>query len=177
MAKKNKMRALRLPLRGVMPILLAVLAFLLDTSILPLYYHGIYAPNFTMALVLAYSIAHSTVMGFVYGITAGLLLDITTSYPVGLYTGTFLLAVLFASMCSFFEKKTGKIVVLTIIYLLQEIVYLIIAYAYTIRMEWAYFIPLLARAAIGIVLCLLLQKITGKMLRPKDVEYTRSRRK
>lgn len=175
MAKKKNL-GLLLPFRSLLPALLVLAALLLDTTILPAFYNGIFAPNFTMALILAFAIRSSTAMGFAYGVTAGLLLDISTSYPVGLYTATFLIAVLVASMCAFFERNTGKMIILTLIYLIQELVFLIIAYASTIRMEWAYFLPLLARVVIGVVLCALLQLFVAKYLRPRGVEYTRSRR-
>ena len=175
MAKKKKF-GLLLPFRSLLPTLLVVFALLLDTSILPLFYNGIYAPNFTMALILAFAIRRSTAMGFAYGITAGLLLDITTSYPVGLYTGTFLIAVLAASMCAFFERITGRMIIVTLIYLVQELVFLIFAYASTIRMEWAYFLPLLIRVVISVALCALLQLFVTKYLSPRGAEYTRSRR-
>lgn len=177
LAKKKKTRGWRLPLRGILPVLLAAFAFLLDTSILPLFCQSVLVPNFTMALILAYSICRSSVMGFAYGVTLGLLTDITTSSPVGLYTATYLFAVLFVSMCSFFEKPTGKIVVVTILYLLQEFVFLMIAYASTIRLEWGYLIPMGIRIVISVALCFLLQIPAGRILRPRGVEYTRSRRK
>ena len=176
MAKKTKKKRSRSLLRSMLPALLTIFAMLLDTTILPLFYQGVYAPNFTMALILAFTIQHSTAMGFAYGVVSGLLLDISGSYPVGLYTGTFLLSVLVASMCVFFERNTGKIIVVTVIYLLQELAFLMIAYASVIRMEWVYFIPLLVRVVISVCLCALMQLYVARHIKIDRVEYTRSRR-
>lgn len=176
MAKKIKRKRRTSLLRGMLPALLVLLAMLLDTTILPLFYQGIYVPNFTMALILAFTIQHSTALGFAYGVVSGLLLDISGSYPVGLYTATFLLAVLVASMCAFFERNTGKVIVVTLIYLIQELAFLMIAYSTVIRMEWAYLLPLLIRVVISVVLCALLQLYVAKYLKIDRVEYTRSRR-
>lgn len=177
MAKKKRRGSLLfVPLRTLLPALLVILALLMDTTILPIFYQGIYAPNFTMALVLAYTVRRSTMMGLAYGVAAGLLLDISTSYPVGMYTGTFLLAAMVASMCVFFERNTGRVIVLTIIYLLQELVFLAFAYASTIRLEWMYLVPLVIRVAISVVLCMLLQMFVGRYLRNNDITKTKSRR-
>ena len=173
---RKRRNPLSIPLRRMAPALLVLLALLTDTTILPLFYRGIYAPNVTLALILAYAIQRGSAMGFAYGTVAGLLLDISTSYPVGLYTGTILVAVAAASLCAFFQRNLGRTIVLAVIYLLYEAAFLIIAYAATVRMEPGYLLPALIRAASGVLLCSLLQLFVARYMKPKGVQVVRSRR-
>lgn len=165
-----------LPFGRLAPVLVMLLALLTDTTILPLFYRGIYAPNVTLALILAYAIQRGSAMGFAYGTAAGLLLDITTSYPVGLYTGTILLAVAVASLCTFFERNLGRTIVLAVIYVCYEAAFLIIAYASTVRMEPGYLLPALIRAVSGVALCSLMRLFVARYMKPKGVQMVRSRR-
>ncbi len=174
--RETKRRGAALPFGRFAPALVLLLALLMDTTILPMFYQGIYAPNVTLALILAYAIQRGSAMGFAYGTAAGLLLDITTSYPVGLYTGTILLAVTVASLCAFFERNLGRTIVLAVIYVFYEAAFLIIAYASTVRMEPGYLLPALIRAAGGVALCSLLRLFVARYMRPKGVQMVRSRR-
>jgi len=65
-------------LRRLLPTLLALVCFLIDTTVLPMIYQGPYAVPLTVVLILCIGMILGRMRGLLYGTLTGLLVDITT---------------------------------------------------------------------------------------------------
>lgn len=64
-------------LRRLLPTLLALVFFLLDTTVLPMLYGGVYAVPLSAVLVFCIGMTLGRMRGLLYGTLTGLLIDIT----------------------------------------------------------------------------------------------------
>lgn len=72
--------------KKILPPLLVVLAFLLDTSILPVFCSHWLLPLFALLLIHVLGLIQGRTTATLYGVICGLLVDITVSTPLGLMT-------------------------------------------------------------------------------------------
>ena len=64
-------------------------ALILDTAVIPIFFVHWLMPLFSMILALCLGLLLGRSRGTVYGVTAGLLVDITVSTPLGLMTAAY----------------------------------------------------------------------------------------
>lgn len=64
-------------LRRLSPYLMVLLAVIVDTAILPVFYYGTYTVSLTLAVVLCASLVLGRLKGMLLGMIGGLLIDIT----------------------------------------------------------------------------------------------------
>ena len=72
--------------RRLFPVLTVFLLVIADTSVIPVLAHGWIYPLLTYTAVLTFGLLLGRTRGALYGIIAGLLLDITAGLPFGLMT-------------------------------------------------------------------------------------------
>ena len=75
-------------MRRILSGLILLIAVLLDLTILPLFIHSQYLPNFTLLTVISLGLHLGKTRGTLYGLTAGLLVDVSVSAVMGLNTLT-----------------------------------------------------------------------------------------
>lgn len=88
--RKFSKRIWRRRIRLLLEILVLVLAFLVQTSIFPLIPFLSSTPNLLLILTFSYGFLRGSMPGMIYGLFAGLLMDLFYSGPFGFYTLIFL---------------------------------------------------------------------------------------
>lgn len=70
--------------RWLVPALLILLAVLLDTTILPMFIISVWFVPLSLALIICVGAGQGRYYGMIFGLAAGLLIDILVGYPLGL---------------------------------------------------------------------------------------------
>lgn len=83
-------KILRQRLRFVIYVLSIVLAFLIQTSVFPLIPFLAATPNLLLILTFSFGFIHGNLGGMLYGLGAGLLMDMFYSGPFGFYSLIFI---------------------------------------------------------------------------------------
>ncbi len=78
-------------MRRILSGLILLVAVLLDVTILPLFIHSQYLPNFTLLMVVSLGLRLGKTRGTLYGLTTGLLVDVSVGAAMGLNTLTLIL--------------------------------------------------------------------------------------
>jgi len=163
-------------LRRFAPALLILATFLLDTTVLPIVYGGVYAVPLTVVAVLLIGMLMGRMRGLLYGTIGGLLIDITSG-TLGIMT-FFFMAVGFLIGLILYNPgehlRTGRRVAhrkqlqrgiwVFVLYTLGEIVLLVIQYFNTATLQWMYFVNIVVRALIVTALTLLLRPAAYHLL-------------
>ena len=80
-------------LRKFTPFITTLLAMLLDTSVIPLLYHGTYAFPLTLVVVLCIGLLLGRLRGLLFGMIGGVLIDISSG-TLGMMSAVFTMPVL-----------------------------------------------------------------------------------
>lgn len=156
-------------LRRFAPALLILATFILDTTVLPIVYGGVYAVPLTVVAVLLIGMLMGRMRGLLYGTIGGLLIDITSG-TLGLMT-FFFMAVGFMIGLILYNpgehlrtgrrlarrKRVQRAVWVFVLYAIGEAVLLVIQYFNTAELHWMYFFNIAVRALIVTALTLLLR--------------------
>ena len=154
-------------LRRLAPLFAVLITFLLDTAVLPVFYYGQYLVPLTLVVVILTGIQRGRTQGMLYGMIAGVLLDVTAGtlgmklFPyviIGFLIGFFLDQQPQINR-SMDRRERVQLMLVRIIWivallLVYEIVMLIYQYFNTAVFEWVYVRTLLIRVATVTVLCL-----------------------
>ena len=160
------------------PALMVLITFVLDTSILPRVYQGVYSVPLMLVAVLLIGMIAGRTQGLVFGTLGGLLLDITTG-TLGMMTFYFMgvgfmIGFILNSMVDVAQLRTAsnvrrewiqRVVWIFVLVLLGEIVLFVLQYFYTAHFEWVYIRNLLARTVIATALTLLLRPLAIRWIR------------
>ena len=155
-------------LRRFAPLLAVLATFLLDTAILPAFYYGRYLVPLTLVVVILTGIQLGRVQGMLYGMIAGLLLDVSA----GTLGEKLFAYVLIGFLIGFFldqqpqidrsmarrdrmQLMLVRIIWISILLLLHELILLIYQYFNTAVFSWAFARDMLIRVALTTLLCLL----------------------
>lgn len=154
-------------LRRLAPYLLLLAAFLMDTALLPVLYYGRYLVPLTLVVVILTGIQLGRVQGIISGLISGFLLDVTAGslgiklFPyvlIGFLVGFFLdqQPQIDRSMTrrDRFQLLMVRIIWISVLLLLHEIVLLVYQYFHTAVFEWAYVRDVLIRVILTTALCL-----------------------
>lgn len=156
-------------LRRLIPYFAEFIAFLLDTALIPVLYYGRYLVPLTLVVVILTGIQMGRAQGIIAGLVAGLLLDVTAG-TLGLKLVPY---VLIGFLIGFFldqqpqidrslpRRERIQLILVRIIWIsalvfLHELVLMIYQYFNTAIFEWAYLRDLIIRVLITTALCLVL---------------------
>ena len=163
-------------LRRFAPLLMILVSFMLDTTLLPIVYSGVYAVPLTAVMVLLVGMLMGRMSGLLYGTIGGLLIDITTG-TLGMMT-FFFMAVGFMIGLILYNpgehlrtarrqarrKRFQRGVWVFVLYGLGEVVLFVIQYFNTADIRLIYFINIAARSLICTALTLLLRPVAYSLL-------------
>ncbi len=88
-------------MRRFLPVLLLIVSLMLDTSVVTQFWIARYAPLFTLMSVVVFGLLLGRTRGSMYGMIAGLLMDISIGQMLGLYTAQFLI-------CGYLSGLAGR---------------------------------------------------------------------
>ncbi len=167
-------------LRRLTPALLILACFILDTTVLPVVYGGIYTVPLTAVAVLLIGMLRGRMRGLLYGTIGGLLIDITSG-TLGMMMFFFMaMGYLIGLILSNSEERprAGRRLVRKLrvkraawvfaLYAIGEIVLFVIQYFNTAVIGWRYFMNIAIRAAICTALTLLMRPLASSLLVGKD---------
>ena len=163
-------------LRRLAPALTILATVILDTTVLPIVYSGVYAIPLTVVAVFLIGMLMGRMRGLLYGTIGGLLIDITSG-TLGVMT-FFFMAVGFMIGLILYNPgehlRTGRRVArrkrvqrgawVFALYALGEAVLLVIQYFNTATLHAMYFFNILVRSLIVTALTLLLRPVAYRML-------------
>ena len=156
-------------LRKLAPIFTVLLSILLDTAVLPVFYYGRFLVPLSLVAVILCGVQLGRTSGMLYGMIAGLLLDVSAGtlgmklFPyvaIGFLVGFFLDQQPEINRSMERRERLQRLAVRTIWIslplLVYEIVMLVLQYFSTAIFEWSYVRDLLVRVVMLTALCLLL---------------------
>ena len=154
-------------LRRLSPLFAVLAAFLLDTAVIPVFYYGRFLVPLTLVVVIEIGIQRGRTQGMLYGLIAGVLLDVSAG-TLGMKLFPY---VLIGFLIGFFldqqpeidrtmdrrermQRMLVRIIWIVSLLVVFEIVMLIYQYFNTAVFEWIYVRDLFIRVAMMTVLCL-----------------------
>ena len=155
-------------LRRIAPAIIALFAVLLDTAVIPVFYYGRYLVPLSLVIVIVTGIQLGRTQGMICGLIAGLFLDVSAGtlgmklFPyviIGFLIG-FLLDQQPEIDRSMERRERVQLMLVRIIWisaliLVFEIVMLVYQYFNTAVFEWNYLRDLFIRVAMMTALCLI----------------------
>ena len=138
-----------------MPLITVLIAVLLDTALIPVFYHGTYVVPITFVVVMCISLVRGRLFGLLYGMIGGLIIDISTG-TLGIMTfflmsTGFLIGVIIVegpSARPAWQLWLRRAVISLAMYMIGEIVFLVYRYFVTNSIEWIYVFHALVRGLI-----------------------------
>ena len=163
-----------------MPYLTVILAVLLDTAVIPVFYYGALTVPLTLAVVLCVGLTRGKLRGTLLGMIGGLLIDISCG-TLGMMTfffltSGFLIALLLDESNPSTPRPTGirfhlrHALVILALYLLGEAVFCFYRYYVTAAFEWYYIDSILQRGALFTALTMILYPILTRLYIGKKQE-------
>jgi len=162
--------------RRLSPILLILVCFLLDTTIMPIVYGGVYTVPLTIIAVFGIGMIQGRMSGLLFGTLGGLLMDITTG-TLGTMTFFFMFVGFMIGLIVYqpadrllpSRRKQRRRLMwqatwIFVLYTVGEIAILVAQYFNTATMEWLYLLNILIRALICTALTLLLRPAMQRLL-------------
>lgn len=163
-------------LRRFAPALLILACFILDTTILPIVYTGVYAVPLTIVAVFLIGMLMGRMRGLLYGTIGGLLIDITSGtlgmmafycMAVGFMIGLILYVPgepLRPGRRGARRKRLERLAWVFALYLLGEIVLFVIQYFSTASLRPIFFVNMAVRALICALLVFALRPAAYRLL-------------
>lgn len=160
-------------LRSLIPYLSVIVAVLLDTAIIPVFYYGTLTVPLTLSVVLCVGLTRGKLRGMLLGMIGGLLIDITTG-TLGMMTfffliAGFLIALLLDESNPAAPRPSGirfhlrHALVIGALYLLGEAVFCFYRYFVTAAFEWYYLRAIAQRTALFTAATLFLYPILSRL--------------
>lgn len=166
--------------RRLNPILLILVCFILDTTIMPIVYGGVYAVPLTVVAVFGIGMALGRMSGLLFGTLGGLLMDITTG-TLGVMTFFFMFIGFMIGLILYTpgdrilpsrrkqrRRLMWRATWVFALYAVGELAILVVQYFNTAAMEWRYLLNILIRALICSALTLLLYPAIQRLLMGKN---------
>ena len=163
-------------LRRFAPALLVLACFILDTTLIPIVYTGVYAVPLTLVAVLLIGMLMGRMRGLLYGTIGGLLIDITSG-TLGMMTFFFMGAGFMIGLILYNpgerlvpsrrnagRRRVQRAAWVFVLYALGETVMLVIQYFNTANMAWIYFLNIAIRSLICTALTMLLRPVLYPIL-------------
>ena len=163
-------------LRRFAPALLVLTTFILDTTVLPIVYGGVYAVPLTVVAVLLIGMLMGRMRGLLYGTIGGLLIDITSG-TLGMMTFFFMAAGFLVGLILHNENEPmadsprgerrrliARFVWVFVFYALGEMALFVIQYFSSAVFEWRYFAYIAVRALLCAALATALYPMFSRLL-------------
>ena len=155
-------------LKRLAPAIAVLVTFLLDTAVLPVIYYGRFLVPLTLVVVILTGVQLGRVRGMLYGMIAGLLLDVSAG-TLGMKLFPY---VIIGFLIGFFldqqpeidrsmdrrdrvQLMLVRIIWISALLFVYEVVMLVYRYFHTAVFQWAYVRDLFIRVAIVTALCLI----------------------
>ena len=175
--------------RRFLPAVLILLFFLLDTTVMPVVYTGIYGVPLTVVCVFCIGMVLGRMRGLLYGTMGGLLLDITTG-TLGMMTYFLMFMGFMIGLIVYVpgerilpsrRKQRRRLVWRSTwvfaLYVIGEIALFVIQYFNTAEFEWIYLLNILIRAVVCTAACTLARPVFDLMLTGKSMHRAKKSRK
>ena len=166
--------------RRLSPFLLILVCFILDTTILPIVYGGVYTVPLTIIAVFGIGMVLGRMSGLLFGTLGGLLMDITTG-TLGTMTFFFMFVGFMIGLIVYVPNERilpsrrkqrrrlmWQVTWVFALYTVGELVILVAQYFNTASMEWRYLLNILIRAVICTALTTLLRPVMARLLSGRD---------
>ena len=163
-------------LRRLAPALLILATVILDTTVLPIVYSGVYAIPLTVVAVFLIGMLMGRMRGLLYGTIGGLLIDITTG-TLGMMTFFFMASGFLIGLILYNpgehlrsgrrvarKKRVQRGVWVFVLYTLGEITLFVMQYFNTADLRIIYFVNIALRALICTGLVMLLRPVAYALL-------------
>lgn len=163
-------------LRRFAPALMILATFILDTTVLPVVYSGVYALPLTVVAVFLIGMLMGRMRGLLYGTIGGLLIDITTG-TLGLMTFFFMAVGFLIGLILYNagehlrsgrrvarKKRLQRALWVFVLYALGEVSLFVIQYFNTAELRLIYFVNIGVRALICTALTVLLRPLAYSIL-------------
>lgn len=157
-------------------MLLILVCFILDTTIIPIVYGGVYTVPLTIIAVFGIGMIQGRMSGLLFGTLGGLLMDITTG-TLGAMTFFFMFAGFMIGLIVYqpakrvlpSRRKQRRRIIwqatwVFALYTVGEIAILVAQYFNTAAMEWRYILNILLRALICTGLTMLARPAMQRLL-------------
>ena len=161
--------------RRFAPALLILICFLLDTTILPIVFTGVYVVPLTVVAVFLIGMLMGRMRGLLYGTIGGLLIDITSG-TLGMMTFFFMAAGFMIGLILYNPAETfrrsrrnlrrrwiQRAVWVFVLYGIGEIALFMVQYFNTAMIQPVYFLNIVIRAVIFTVLTSLFRPTAQKL--------------
>lgn len=162
--------------RRFIPALLILVLFLLDSTVMPIIYTGVYGVPLTVVAVFLIGMVLGRMRGLLYGTLGGLLLDITTG-TLGVMTYFLMFVGFMIGLIVYVpgerilpsrRKRQRRILWraawVLVLYVVGEVAILVIQYFNTAEFEWVYLLNILIRGAVCTLMCTLLRPPFARLL-------------
>ena len=163
-------------LRRFYPAVLILLCFILDTTVMPAVYGGVYTVPLTIVAVFCIGMVLGRMRGLLYGTLGGLLMDITTG-TLGMMTFFFMFVGFMIGLIVYVPNERilpsrrkqrrrfmWRAVWVLSLYVIGEVALLIVQYFNTATIHFIYILNLLIRALICTALVTLLRPLMERLL-------------
>ena len=155
--------------KWLVPALLILLLLMLDTAVVPVFLTNVFYVPLTLVLIICIGASYGRISGMLYGLGAGVLIDILVGYPLGMrifqYVAAGFLSGLIVHVTDEERLRHGFRPVMYAVRLglfsagfhfLSEVVLGVYQYFNTARYEGVYAVNALVRVVLGTALVLLL---------------------
>ena len=167
--------------RRLLPALLVLMCFLLDTTVYPAVYSGVYVVPLTVVAVFCIGMVLGRMRGLLYGTLGGLLMDITTG-TLGMMTYFLMFMGFMIGLIVYVpnerllpsrRKRQRRLAWRSIwvfaLYTAGEVALFVIQYFNTAEFEWVYLLNILIRAAVCTAACALAKPVFDLLLTGKSI--------
>ncbi len=165
-------------LRPLLPALFILLSVILDTSVLPIAYGGLFTVPLTLVVVFLIGMLTGRMRGLLYGTVGGLLIDITAG-TLGMMMAFFMAAGFMIGLIVYQPEEqyisaarrratrrrwVWPAIWTFVLYLAGEVALLVYQYFHTARFKPEYLLYILARAVICTAAVILLRPLFSALL-------------
>ena len=162
--------------RRLAPFLLILVCILMDTTVMPIVYGGVYTVPLTIVAVFCIGMVLGRMSGLLFGTLGGLLTDITTG-TLGTMTFYFMFVGFMIGLIVYApaerirpsrRKQRRRLMWqatwVFVLYTVGELAILVAQYFNTAAMEWRYLLNILIRALACTALTLLMRPVLQRLL-------------
>ena len=162
--------------RRILPLFILLLTLLVDTAILPVFYHGAYSFPLSLAVVMITSVLLGWLQGILWGLISGLLIDITVGTTGVMAFGYMALGFLAGLILdesqdtdtSFVRMMVWRAVVIFALYFIAEGVYCAYRYFMTASFEWIFVARMAVRSILFTAFTFLITPLLSRLYRGRS---------
>ena len=174
-------------LRRLAPLLMILACVVLDTTVIPVVYGGVYTVPLTVVAVFLIGMLMGRMSGLLYGTIGGLLIDITTG-TLGMMTFFFMAVGFMIGLILYnpgerlrtarrhaSRRRVQRVAWVFVLYALGELALFVVQYFNTAELRPVYFVNIVIRALICTALTMLFRPAMQRLLVGKNPSRALSR--